>query len=74
MPFSVGRPDYNRFRKKIRLFGYGAYGTKDRRWKGAVDSIIPSTNLPTSKLSVAFKHDVVQLGAGINAFTLKEIS
>lgn len=26
-------------------------------------------DLPTSKLTLSFKHDVVQLGAGVNAFT-----
>lgn len=57
------------FSKKIRLFGYGAYGTKDRRWKGAGGFDYSFNDLPTSKLSAAFKHDVVQLGAGINAFT-----
>ena len=67
--FQLGARTTTDFSKKIRLFGYGAYGTKDRRWKGAGGFDYSFNDLPTSKLSVAFKHDVVQLGAGINAFT-----
>ena len=67
--FQLGARTTTDFSKKIRLFGYGAYGTKDRRWKGAGGFDYSFNDLPTSKLSAAFKHDVVQLGAGINAFT-----
>ncbi|MEG1950183.1 MAG: DUF5686 family protein [Odoribacter sp.] len=57
------------FSKKIRLYGYTAYGTTDERWKGGGGFDYSFNDLPTSLLSVSFKHDVVQLGAGINAFT-----
>lgn len=67
--FQLGAWTTTDFSKKIRLFGYGAYGTKDKRWKGAGGFDYAFSDLPTSKLSMSFKHDVVQLGAGINAFT-----
>ncbi len=67
--FQLGARTTTDFSKKIRLFGYGAYGTKDKRWKGAGGFDYAFSDLPTSKLSMSFKHDVVQLGAGINAFT-----
>lgn len=57
------------FSKKNRFSGYGAYGTKDERWKGGGGIDYSFSELPTSRLSVSFKHDVVQLGAGINAYT-----
>lgn len=67
--FQLGARTTTDFSKKIRLFGYGAYGTKDERLKGGGGFDYSFRELPTSRLSVSFKHDVVQLGAGINAFT-----
>lgn len=67
--FQLGARTTTDFSKKVRFFGYGAYGTKDRRFKGAGGFDYAFNDLPTSKLTVSFKHDVVQLGAGINAFT-----
>ena len=67
--FQLGARTTTDFSKKNRLFGYGAYGTKDERLKGGGGFDYSFRELPTSRLSVSFKHDVVQLGAGINAFT-----
>ena len=67
--FQVGARTTTDFSRKIRLFGYGAYGTKDERWKGGGGFDYSFRELPTSRLTVSFKHDLVQLGAGINAFT-----
>ena len=67
--FQIGARTTTDFSRKIRLFGYGAYGTKDQRWKGAGGFDYVFRELPTSRLTMSFKHDVVQLGAGINAFT-----
>lgn len=67
--FQFGARTTTDFSKKIRLSGYGAYGTKDRRLKGGGGLDYSFRELPTSLLTVSFKHDVVQLGAGINAFT-----
>lgn len=67
--FQLGARTTTDFSKKIRLFGYGAYGTKDERLKGGGGLDYSFRELPTSRLTVSFKHDVVQLGAGMNAFT-----
>lgn len=67
--FQLGARTTTDFSRKIRLFGYGAYGTKDQRIKGGGGFDYSFRELPTSRLTVSFKHDVVQLGAGINAFT-----
>ena len=67
--FQLGVRTTTDFSKKIRLSGYSAYGTKDCRWKGGGSVEYAFRDLPTSKLMVSFKHDVVQLGAGMNAFT-----
>lgn len=67
--FQVGLRTTSDFSKKIRLNGYGAYGTKDEHFKGGGGLEYMFNDLPTSKLSMSYKHDVVQLGAGANAFT-----
>ena len=51
--FQLGARTTTDFSKKIRLFGYGAYGTKDRRWKGAGGFDYSFNDLPTSKLSLS---------------------
>ena len=67
--FQLGVRTTTDFSKKIRLWGHGAYATKEYRWMGAGGLDYAFNDLPTSKLSIAYKHDVVQLGAGINAFS-----
>ena len=67
--FQLGARTTTDFSQKIRFSVYGAYGTKDKRWKGGGSVDFLFRELPTSMLRVAYKHDVVQLGAGINAFT-----
>jgi len=67
--FQLGLRTTTDFSKKIRLFGHGAYGTKDQRWKGGGGFNYAFNDLLTSQLTISFKHDVVQLGAGINAFS-----
>ena len=67
--FQLGARTTTDFSKKIRLSGYGAYGLKDKRLKGGGGVDWSFRELPTSMLTLSFKHDMVQLGAGINAFT-----
>lgn len=67
--FQLGLRTTTDFSKKIRFFGYGAYGTKDKRWKGEGGFDYAFNDLPTSQLTMSYKHDVVQLGAGMNAFS-----
>ncbi|MCM1031159.1 MAG: DUF5686 and carboxypeptidase regulatory-like domain-containing protein [Oscillibacter sp.] len=61
------------FSKKVRLFGHAAYGTKDEKFKGGGGFTYSFRELPTSQLTMSFKHDVLQLGAGVNAFTTGNI-
>ncbi len=71
--FQLGMRTTTDFSEKIRLSGYGAYGVKDKEWKGGGGVEYAFRQLPTSKLNVAFKHDMVQLGAGVNALTESNI-
>ena len=67
--FELGFKTRTDFSKKIRLKGYGAYGLEDESWKGGGGIDFLFNELPTSMLSVAFKHDFVQLGAIGDVFT-----
>lgn len=71
--FQLGARTTTDFSKKIRLSAYGAYGLKDEGWKGGGSLEYAFRELPTSKLNLAFKHDMVQLGAGVNALTESNI-
>lgn len=71
--FQLGARTTTDFSRTIRLSGYGAYGLKDHKWKGGGGIEYAFRELPTSKLNVAFKHDMVQLGAGVNALTESNI-
>lgn len=71
--FQLGMRTTTDFSKKIRFSGYGAHGLKDHRWKGGGGVDFSFRELPTSLLNVSFKHDMVQLGAGINALTESNI-
>ena len=56
------------FSEKIRLSVYGAYGFKDREWKGGGSVEYLFSALPTRKLTLSGKHDVLQLSAGSGLF------
>lgn len=71
--FQLGARTTENFSKKIRLFGHAAYGTKDEKFKGGGGFTYSFRELPTSQLTMSFKHDVLQLGAGVNAFTTGNI-
>ncbi len=71
--FQLGLRTTEDFSKKIRLFGHTAYGTKDEKFKGGGGFTYSFKELPTSQLTMSFKHDVLQLGAGVNAFTTGNI-
>ncbi len=71
--FQLGARTTEDFSKKVRLFGHAAYGTKDEKFKGGGGFTYSFRELPTSQLTMSFKHDVLQLGAGVNAFTTGNI-
>ena len=53
--------------RRVRLSGYAAYGTRDERFKGGGTLELMLRRQLTRKLTLGYKHDVVQLGAGHNA-------
>ncbi len=55
--------------KKYRLSVYGAYGTKDREFKGGGTLEYMFRRSPTRKLTVTGKRDMMQLGKGTGAFS-----
>ncbi len=59
--------------RRVRLSAYGAYGTKDERWKGGggVEWMLGRRLL--RKMTLRGSHDVMQLGAGENALTESNI-
>ncbi len=71
--FQLGVRTTGEFSKKIRLYGYLAYGTKDDRLKGGGSVEYLFDNLPTNKITLAAKKDVTHLGASENAFTTGNI-
>lgn len=67
-----GRTTAN-FSRRVRLSAYGAYGTKDERWKGGAGAELVFGKRLTRKLTIRGAHDVMQLGAGANALTESNI-
>lgn len=67
--FQFGMQTTSDLSKKIQLRGYVAYSTKDEKVKGGAGLTYLFNEQPTSMLTVNYKHDVLQLGAGINAFS-----
>ena len=67
-----GRTTAN-FSRRVRLSAYGAYGTKDERWKGGAGAELMFGKRLTRKLTIRGAHDVMQLGAGANALTESNI-
>lgn len=54
------------FSKKIRFMIYGAYGTKDKDFKGGGSIEYLFSKRPTKKLTISGKRDVLQLGRSKN--------
>ncbi len=57
------------FSKKIRLMLYGAYGTKDKEFKGGGSVEYMLSKYPTRKLTFTGRRDILQLGKGSSAFS-----
>lgn len=71
--FQLGARTTTDFSRKWRLSAYGAYSLKDEAWKGGGGVEYVIRELPTSKLNLSYKHDMVQLGSGVNALTESNI-
>ena len=50
--------------RRFRIMGYAAYGFKDKTLKGGGTFEYMFDNQPTRKLTLSYKHDVMQLGKG----------
>ncbi len=66
--FQLGVRTNADFSRKIRIGGYGAYGVKDKKFKGGGDIELMFNQQPTSKLTISGSHDVLQLSAGRDLF------
>lgn len=71
--FQLGARTTRGFSDKIRLSGYGAYTTKGNKFKGGGSVEYVFNNMPTSKLTLAAKRDVQQLGASERAISTGNI-
>ena len=63
------------FSKKVRLFGFVAYGFDDKKWKGggSVEFMLGDNQKRTNKLTVSAGLDYESLGRGSGVFTEKNI-
>ena len=66
--FQLGFRTTKDLSRKFRLMGYAAYGLKDEMWKGGASAEIMLNNMPTRKLVLSYKHDMLPLGAGSFGF------
>ncbi len=66
--FQLGIRTNADFSRTVRLGGYGAYGTKDKEFKGGGDIEFMFRQRPYSKLTLSGSHDVLQLSAGRDLF------
>ncbi len=64
----LGGRTSNKFSKKLMLFGHGAYGTLDRRWKYGGGFLYMLDKNPRRAVGAEFKFDLEQLGTSQNAF------
>lgn len=62
--FQAGIRTNKDFHDRLRLSAYGAYGTKDRKFKGGGGIEYEFSSSPFSKLTLSGKHDVYQMSAG----------
>lgn len=71
--FQLGARTTREFSERIRLSAYGAYSTKDSRFKGggSVEYVFDKDRF--TKLTLSASRDVRQLGASVNALTTGNI-
>ena len=71
----VGGHTTKEFSRKVRIFGFAAYGFQDRRWKGGASTefMLGDNQKRTNKLTVSAGIDYESLGRGSGVFTEKNI-
>ncbi|MGM9765255.1 MAG: DUF5686 family protein [Candidatus Cryptobacteroides sp.] len=67
--FQAGIRTTSDFSRKFRFTGYGAFGMKDQEFKGGASAEWMLSRLPTRKLTLSGKRDILQLGKGSGSFT-----
>lgn len=71
--FRLGGRTSNQFSKRLMLFGYGAYGTKDERFKYNGGFRYKIKKNPRQYVGFQYTRDVEQLGISQNAFSQDNI-
>ena len=66
--FRIGGRTSNDFSTKVMLTGHVAYGTKDKAFKYNAEVMYILAKNPRRALGGGIKHDIEQLGTGLNAF------
>ena len=66
--FRIGGRTSNDFSTKVMLTGHVAYGTKDQAFKYNAEVMYMLSKNPRRTLGGSIKHDIEQLGTGLNAF------
>lgn len=64
--FQLGIRTNADFSRRVRIGGYGAYGTKDSKLKGGMDIEYRFGQHPFSKMTISGQHDVLQLSSSSN--------
>ncbi|MGM9737157.1 MAG: DUF5686 family protein [Candidatus Cryptobacteroides sp.] len=67
--FQAGIRTTSDFSRKFRFTGYGAFGMKDQEFKSGASAEWMLSRLPTRKLTLSGKRDILQLGKGNGSFT-----
>ncbi len=71
--FRLGARTTYKFNQHLRLNGYGAYGTLDRKWKYGGGAEYFFSVKPLSLISIQWQHDMEMLGKSNNAFMEENI-
>lgn len=66
--FAYGLRTTDLFSRYLRLTGYVAYGVKDAALKGGGAVEVALNSRLHRKFTASYRHDLVQLGAGVNPF------
>ena len=67
--FQAGIRTTSDFSRKFRFTGYGAFGMRDREFKGGAGVEWMLGRQPTMKLTLTGKRDIMQLGKASSSFT-----
>lgn len=72
--FQYGLHTSDRFSRRVRLSGYAAYGVRDAQLKGGGSVELSFNDGLQRELTLAARHDLMQLGAGRNPFVEAQVA